>query len=364
MKKKHHKPIRVIQIIDSLDAGGAERMAVNLANALVDKVEFSGLVVTRAEGVLKNLVDNEVSYFFCSKKRSLDILAIYSTLRYVKRHKVNLLHAHGSSYFFAVLLKTLCPRLKLVWHDHHGNRPYESQSIKTKVLKKVSSRFNHIFCVSQSLLRWSKINLNSSSVSLVHNFTMNNKVFLNCEAEFDFPSITCVANLRWQKNHLNLIEAYSILKQNGVIHKLTLVGHDKKDEYSQKLRKKIEDLDLEEDIYILGQRSDVDSIIHESSICVLSSDVEALPMVLIEYANLKKPVVVTDVGQCAEVVGDYAQVVKPNDAEALATGIAYYINHPDLAQKEAMLLHEKVQNEFNPDVIILEILNIYEGILK
>ena len=56
--------MRIIQLIDSLEAGGAERMAVSYANALGKKIEFSGLVVTRKEGPLVNLLDKEVSYFF------------------------------------------------------------------------------------------------------------------------------------------------------------------------------------------------------------------------------------------------------------------------------------------------------------
>ena len=32
--------MRIIQIIDSLEAGGAERMAVNYANALVDEISL------------------------------------------------------------------------------------------------------------------------------------------------------------------------------------------------------------------------------------------------------------------------------------------------------------------------------------
>ena len=46
--------MRIVQIIDSLEIGGAEKMAINYANALSAKIEFSGLVATRAEGKLKN----------------------------------------------------------------------------------------------------------------------------------------------------------------------------------------------------------------------------------------------------------------------------------------------------------------------
>ena len=50
--------MRILQIIDSLEAGGAERMAVNYANALAITIEFSGLVATRKEGPLLNQVNN------------------------------------------------------------------------------------------------------------------------------------------------------------------------------------------------------------------------------------------------------------------------------------------------------------------
>ena len=56
--------MRIIQIIDSLAIGGAEKMAVSFANSLSSRMEFSGLVVTRREGNLKNTIKKEVDYFF------------------------------------------------------------------------------------------------------------------------------------------------------------------------------------------------------------------------------------------------------------------------------------------------------------
>lgn len=61
--------MRIVQIIDSLDAGGAERMAVNYANTLVGKIVFSGLIATRKEGVLKENLNPEVSYLFLKKTK-------------------------------------------------------------------------------------------------------------------------------------------------------------------------------------------------------------------------------------------------------------------------------------------------------
>ena len=55
--------MRIVQLIDSLEAGGAERMAVSYANALANEIEFSALVATRKEGNLKNQIGDKRSYY-------------------------------------------------------------------------------------------------------------------------------------------------------------------------------------------------------------------------------------------------------------------------------------------------------------
>ena len=64
------KSLRVLQIIDTLNAGGAERMAVQIANGLVDKTGFSGLCCTREEGVLKDSLSHKVNYLFAKKNKT------------------------------------------------------------------------------------------------------------------------------------------------------------------------------------------------------------------------------------------------------------------------------------------------------
>ena len=70
--------MRILQLIDSLEAGGAERMAVNYANALATTLEFSSLVATRKEGPLLGEIDSKVIYLFLNKKNiSLHILLFF-----------------------------------------------------------------------------------------------------------------------------------------------------------------------------------------------------------------------------------------------------------------------------------------------
>ena len=115
------KKMRILQLIDSLEAGGAERMAVSYANALNRNVGFGALVTTRAEGSLKNQLDKNVVYSFLNRKSTFDFKALLLLRRFVIQNKITHIHAHSSSVFFGALLKLLRPKLRLIWHDHYGN---------------------------------------------------------------------------------------------------------------------------------------------------------------------------------------------------------------------------------------------------
>src|SRR5690606_8062207 len=97
--------MRVLQLIDSLRPGGAEKMAVNIANALLPHVEGSYLCCTRQEGMLKEEIKSEVGYLFLNKKNRMDPKAIIRLRRYIKENEIDIIHAHSTSFFLAGLLK-------------------------------------------------------------------------------------------------------------------------------------------------------------------------------------------------------------------------------------------------------------------
>ena len=70
--------MRIVQIIDSLDVGGAEKMAINYANALAETIEFSGIVATRKEGNLKLQIHSKVHYLFL--KVNVNVVPLFISL--------------------------------------------------------------------------------------------------------------------------------------------------------------------------------------------------------------------------------------------------------------------------------------------
>ena len=145
--------MKVLQLIDSLETGGAEKMAVTYANELVNHIEASFLCATRKEGLLKMTIDSRVEYMFLKKRSALDISAIFRLIKFVSKNKIDVIHAHSSSFFYATILKFFKPKLQLVWHDHYGQNEM-LQNREFAILKRCSRYFDVIISVNENLKEW------------------------------------------------------------------------------------------------------------------------------------------------------------------------------------------------------------------
>src|SRR5690606_2373635 len=107
-------------------------------------------------------------YIYLRKRRSLDYVALLKLRSFVKANQINLIHAHGTSFFLAVLLKITLPNLKLVWHDHLGARAIEDR--RAGFLKIASLFFNGIITVNDALKEWSVRHLYHTKIQKINNF--------------------------------------------------------------------------------------------------------------------------------------------------------------------------------------------------
>jgi len=75
-------------------------------------------------------------------------------------------------------------------------------------------------------------------------------------------------------------------------------------------------------LHRLGERDDVARLLRGADLLVLPSRTEGTPNVVLEAMATGLPCVVTDVGDCRELVADTGTVVAPEDPAALATALA------------------------------------------
>lgn len=355
--------MKVLQLIDSLEAGGAERVAVNIANALVTEVSGSYLCSTRKEGLLKASLDSKVGYLFLDKQGTFDQKAILKLKRFVKQKQIDIIHAHSSSYFTATLVKLVYPKVKIIWHDHYGNSEFLNQRPK-QVLKLCSYFFNHLFSVNRLLASWAERKLYVKSVSYLPNFSVENKQLLVTQLQgVEGKRIVCLANLRPQKDHINLLYAFKAISHQHQDWTLHLVGKDFEDDYSQSIKQYINDFMLSDGVFFYGSCSDTSAILKHCDIGVLSSKSEGLPLALIEYGLAGLPTIATNVGQCKEVIIDQQTglLVPSSDPESLRRALDYYINNPLKQELFGNALRQHIDNNFSKKTVISTIKGIYSN---
>lgn len=350
--------MRIVQIIDSLEAGGAERMAINYANSLSKNISFSGLVVSRKEGLLVSQIDQKVSYLFLKKTKTIDLKAVFRLRKYLKKNKVDLIHAHSSSFFIAVLVKLTLPEIKIIWHDHYGISQ-DLSSRKNLSLKAGSFFFTGIIAVNSALKDWAKSYLWCSNIVYFPNFIIdtvsNEKQILRGVAG---KRIICVANLRPQKNHELLIDAANLMKDQYADWTFHLFGKDFDDAYSAKLKKKVSDLRLQETVFFYGTSGSVSSALQQCEIAVLPSLSEGLPLAVLEYGLHRMPVVATNVGEISKIIASEKEglIVEPDNLKEFAGAIEKLIVSGKYRDEMALRLYNKVQLNFSESAIVKEYL--------
>lgn len=351
--------MRILQVIDSLHIGGAERIAVNYANALSETIAFSGLAATRKEGELKSQISEKVDYVFANKKYAIDLPAILKLRSYCKKNKVSFVHAHGTSFFIAFLLKLTYPSVKIIWHEHKGARSSESL-MQNLFLGICSYFFSGIIVVDHKLEKWCRSVLRFKNVLYLANFTIfngveNKKTFLNGAAG---KRILCLANLRSPKNHNLLVAVAVMVKKKFPDWTFHLVGNDFDDAYSKALKQQIADNNLERTVFIYGLREDTANIITQADICILTSVSEGLPVALLEYGFHKKAVVSTDVGQIPLIVnsGENGFTVPSENAILFYDALATLIENPQLRAKFEEALYQTIMDNHSAEAIISQYL--------
>lgn len=359
----------VMQMIDSLAMGGAERVAVNLANALAEQGLPSHLCVTRHSGPLEAFVRPEVKLLVLNRRRTFDVAALRRLAAYIKANGIGVLHAHSSSFFMAALARCLC-RVKIVWHDHDGHRASYSW-VSGLSIKFFSLFFNGAIAVNHSLENWAKKNLwiSADKCTYLPNFPDLSPVKQGNENTEGFPGtkayrIASLANLRYPKDHRTLVASFAQVHARYPDAHLLLIGKNSHDDYSIQLGQQITEAGLAGHVHILGSRTDVADILAQCAVGVLSSESEGLPVALLEYGLTGLPVACTRVGQCAEVLDEgRAGLLMPlKNPEALAQALCTLLENPEKASTLGQQLQQRVNRLYSKQAITEQLTVIYQSL--
>lgn len=358
----------VLHLTDTLALGGAERMAVNLANLTPRDRYRVFFCATRAEGPLERLIAPDVERICLSRRRRFDLPALKRLIEFIRANDIRLLHAHSTALFVAVQASLFFPHPRVVWHDHFGR--YATEERPVPIYRLLTRRVNGVFSVNQQLADWAvnRLKLPSGRVWYVPNFVAE---FAGDGDEIDLPGIAgkrivCVANLRPEKDHLTLARAMALVIAREPEAHLLLAGAISNQTHFAAIKQEIEKLGLDRHVTFMNEQRNIGPILRGCDIGALSSASEGLPLALIEYGKAGLPSVATQVGQCAEVLdgGKAGIIAPPRDPEKLAEALLSLLSSGERRKTLGEAFRQRVESVYSPGPIIERICRAYDSILN
>ncbi|AZI19818.1 glycosyltransferase [Chryseobacterium taklimakanense] len=301
--------MKVLQVINSLAIGGAEKLIRETVPLLVKKGFKVDVVLLNG---VKTHLYHELNNLDCCKIHTLG-KSVYNPLNILKIlpliNKYDLVHVHlFPAQYFVVIAKIISfSKVKLIFTEHNTtNKRLQNKHFRSvdKIVYKFYKRILCITCeVRESLIE--KLEIPESKLQVVENgvnlnFIYNAVPYARSEFGYDRNQklIVMTAAFRDQKDHNTLLRALSLLADN---YHLILIGDGAN---KTKVENYINELNISSRVKLLGNRSDVYSIIKMCDIAVLSSNWEGFGLVAVESMACEIPTIGSDVPGLNNVIGD------------------------------------------------------------
>lgn len=172
------------------------------------------------------------------------------------------------------------------------------------------------------------------------------------------PTVLNVARQEAQKGQTLLVEAMRRVVDVHPDAVLLIAGRD--GAHTTALRRRIAELGLDDNVRLLGVRSDVSRLLAASDVFAFSSRWEGLGGAVIEAMAAGTPVVAFAIPTMSEVVGDTGRLVPPFDTDAFADAVLEILREPGPARERADRARTRVLERYSADVATSGMAQLYE----
>jgi len=329
--------MRIVQLVDSLDCGGAEQVAASLAVRQSQQGHLVRVVCLRDLGPLpvdvQALRGANVEIVTLHKPPGFHFGTLRRLMRYLKQNRIDVLHTHNHLVHHYGAVAGRWAGTPVIVNTLHGTATLRmprwakalfwlSCLISHRVVS-VSTQVREAFRKAY-LLPGKKLGVVDNGIDLSRFLAIPRR------AQGEIMTFGNVARLDPVKDHENLLRAFSILRKRGPRVRLRLLGDG---ELRSALEQLAKSLSIANDVQFEGFSLDTPAFLGTIDIYVISSLNEGLPLTMLEAMAAGIPIVATAVGAIPDVLGD-AQcgwLCAPSNSSELAEAMRKALVSPDLA---------------------------------
>ena len=367
--------MRILQVITSLEMGGAETLVVNLIPRLqalgntVDLCVFDG-----KETPLTQRLREE------SPQTKIYALGhgVYNPLYIIKLAKImknyDIVHTHNSSPQLFVAIASLFSQTNLVSTEHNTSNRKRNWKWYRPIESWMYGRYDHVICISNIAEEKLKEYMGGewlvkSSNKYKSITTINNGIDVNaiskaepCKELLDLKesrkSILMVAGFRKQKNQDTIIRALTLLDKEKYEVWFAGIG-----ERMEEVKQLAFSLGVSDRVRFLGLRTDIPNVLRAADVIVMSSHWEGLSLSNVEGMSAHKPFIASDVNGLKEVTKGYGLLFPHEDAKALAEEINRLVSDETYYNEIAERCYNRAL-EFDISNTVSGYADVYKNILN
>lgn len=337
---------KILFVLEAFDKGGIEKVTLDIVNNLnpdeyditIKTIWYGGYCQSqvkphiKVEPFFKRYVKGMMRLFIYLPKPLLYKLYIHD--------KYDVEIAAGDGIPSRIIAGSLNKKSKKVSWIHmdvikRGSTLKEFNDIKRAF--KVYKNFDKIACVSNECRENFIKKFGFSEKTVVCYNPIPSKEIqdlsrekVDIEINKDEFNIVSVGRLVQEKGYDRLLRAHKKLIEDGIIHKIYIIGDG---ELKEELEDFIEKNNLKDTVILLGFQSNPYKYIKDSDLLLISSRDEAFSLVVAEAIVLGIPIMSTRCCGPVELLnnGEYGYLVD-NSLQGIYEGLKNILNNPDLYQ--------------------------------
>lgn len=368
------EPVPVMFVVPCFGYGGLEQVVLHLARGL-DRTMFRPSFCTLLEpdpDLFREIAECGINCHVLHKGPGINYALPVRLAGLMRRERVRLVNAHDiGATLYAAPAARLAGVRRLVHTDH-------SQILTKKKLLPVyrwimKNWVSFSITVSHDLEKYlvANVRLPGARVLTVSNAVDAPRFASGADAsrlsrelgirESDYV-VGSVGRLMTQKGHEHLLRAFPKILRAKPDTKLVLVGDG---ELRGELENLARTLSIESAVIFTGIRRDVPELLELFDLFVLPSLWEGQPLTIMEAMAAGKPIIATDVGDNAVILGagERGVIVKPGDSSALGLAVIRLASDAALAAALGARAQEYAASAFNVQSMVKRYEEVFSAVM-
>ena len=332
--------MRIVQLAETLEVGGLERMAVALALAQQDAGhQVSFYCLFEAGPLRKELDERGISVHEFHKPKVSHARLVWAMARQLRRDRADVLHAHNPGVHPVAVAAKLLSGVSICVNTRHSAVNSQGVPYRERYFRLAGPFTDQVVFVCEDVRNrlLPRLRYRPEKCSVIWNGIATASFFDRpaspgmCAPKIRFGT---VGRLVPAKDHALLIEAFAKIAGKYSGAELHIYGYGP---LEQELRERISRLGLESRVTLEGRTDDAASALASLDVFVLSSVNEGLPLVILEAMAAGLPVVSTRIGGVPEVAPEHrvAWFCEAGDVDGLAQAMAEAAGGGELAARGA-----------------------------